>query len=379
MRNKLNLYGLLVVALPLAVVTSAARGQQFDFPMPSDDRWHYPFNFTPGTRAITSSFGALFDQFNDRDGIVLVAWETGALIPPGMGPENYNIDSIDITLTNQANEFSIPDWQVDLTVDEWFTHDVNLDGIINADGIPAGEPGDTDGESDDPDPGRTIDLFGVAFDEGAPFTEATWIETSFYLGANGNGNVPRNPYPFEYDENGNRLHVEDCVKGLHNEALGVFSFTPQPWAIGIPQGYTPGVQVTPFDVTFSVDLTLSGGGVKRYFQEQLNNGRIIVAITSLAEVAVQGSSTAVPAFYSKEGVPLNPNAAPAALSIVLSDCAKDGDLDDSGTTDLGDIGLFAAVAVGNNSDPALQDAADLNCDGAVNGGDIPLFMTALLD
>jgi len=379
MRNKINPYGWIVVTSVLAGAHSPVLAQQFDFSTPSDDRWHYPFNFTPGSRAIMSSFGAVFDQFNDRDGIVLVAWETGDLIPPGMGAENYNIDSIDITLTNQANDFSIPGWQVDLTVDEWFTHDVNLDGVINADGIPAGEAGDTDGESDDLDPGRTIDLFGVAFDAGAPFSEATWIESSFYLGGNGNGDVPRNPYPFQYDEDGNRLHVEDCIKGLHNDALGVFSFTPQPWAIGIPQGYTPGAQVTPFDVTFSVDLTLSGGDVKRYFQEQLNNGRIIVAITSLAEVAVQGSATAVPAFYSKEGMALDPGAAPASLSIVLNDCAKDGDLDDNGAADLGDIGLFAAVAVGNDNDPLLQDAADLNCDGAVDGNDIPLFMTALLD
>jgi len=379
MRLQKTQTGMIIVGLALVALCAPVRAQQFDFPMPSDDRWHYPFNFSPGVRAINSSFGAVFDLFNDRDGVVILAWETGDLIPPGQGPENYEIDSIDIKLTNQANATTIPDWPIDLTVDEWFTHDVNLDGIINADGIPAGEPGDTDGESDDLDPGRTIDLFGVAFDEGAPFTEATWIETSFYLGANGNGNVPRNPYPFQYDENGNRLHVEDCIKGLHNEALGVFSFTPEPWAIGIPQGYTPGVQVTPFDVTFSVDLTLSGGGVKRYFQEQLNNGRVIVAITSLREVAIMGSPTAVPAFYSKEGVALDPGAAPAALSISLSDCAKDGDLDGSSTADVGDIALFAAVAVGNNNDPALQDAADLNCDGTVNGSDIPLLLAALLD
>lgn len=303
------------------ILGSAVWGAEFSFPTPSDDQWQYPFNFTPGSRPTGSCFGAAgVTNFNDRDGVVILAWDTSSLITPGQGPDAYDIASIRVTVTQQANANVIPSWTPDLTVDEWFTFDVNGDGVVNADGIPRGAPGDTDGESDDVDPGRTIELFGAGF--GPTYSLQSWSESSGYVGANDQVSTERDPFPFVYQDGTlTMLHVEDHVDGLFNAGAGVFQFTPVPWAVGVPQGYTPGAQQVPFDIEFVIDLSLSGGEVKRYFQNQLNEGRVVVMITSLTETVEQGPVAAIPSFYMKEGVPLDVGAKPAALTIELADAS----------------------------------------------------------
>jgi hypothetical protein len=250
-------------------------------------------------------------NFNDRDGIVIAAWDTSTEIQPGLGPDAYPIESVTVTLTNQSGA----EWAVDLTTDEWFTFDLNGDGAINADGIPRGQPGDTDGESDDADPGRPLELFGAGF--GPTYTAASWVETSLYEGSDGAGDLPRDPFPFVYQDGTLQpLHVEDSVKGLHNAAAGVTSFTPTAWAIGVPQAYTPGSQSVPFDVAFEMDLGLSNGAVRRYFQEQLDAGRVVIVVTSLQGAQQQGPQSGFPSFFMKEGLILDPGAKAADLRIV---------------------------------------------------------------
>lgn len=308
----------LVLSMSL-VIGSTAWGTEYSFPTPSDDQWQYPFNFTPGFRPTGSCFGAAGEEnFNDRDGVVIIAWDTSASITPGQGPDAYDVASVRVTLTIQANANIMPSWVPDLTADEWFTYDINGDGEVNLDGIPRGEPGDTDGESDDSDPGRSIDLFGVMF--GPTYSLGTWTEFSSYIGANDQTSAARDPFPFVYQKGTLvPLHVEDHVDGLFNEGAGVLQFTPVPWAIGVPLNYTPGTQQVPFDVAFEIDLSLSDGEVKRYFQNQLNAGRIVVAITSLTETVQQGPVAGIPSFYMKEGVPLDPGAKAAALVVEIAD------------------------------------------------------------
>ncbi len=303
----------------LLAMASVLQAGQFTFETPSDDRWHYPFNFTPGFRATGSCFGAVGSEgFNNRDAMIYIAWDTSSLIPPGQGVDAYDLQSITVTLTNQANASINPDWPIDLTVDEWFTYDLNGDGDVNLDGIERGEPGDTDGESNDDDPGRPLELYGLAF--GPTTTEAAWSEGTGFLGGDSETVVARDPFPFVYQDVTNEpLHVEDSVSGLFNESQGVSEFTPTPWATGAPIGYTPGAQSIPFDVQFEVDLTLADGEVRAYFQEQLNNGRIIVAVNSLTETVIMGPTTGIPSFYMKEGVNLDAGAKAASLRVVLAE------------------------------------------------------------
>ncbi len=302
----------------LALTTIAATAEEFAFDQPSDDRWHYWVNFSPGTRGSASCFGAAghvqFPEFNDRDGIAIVAWDTSGEIPTGQGPDAYDVARVRVTMTN------LPDarWRPDLTPDEWYTFDLNRDGVINGDGIPRGEQGDTDGESDDEDAGRPIELFGMAF--GPTHSYAQWNERSRYIGAVQGQTLARDPFPFVYqDRSLIPLHVEDNVKGLFNDEAEppVAQFTPVPWAVGMPTEYQPGSQPDPFDVTFEVDLDLSDGAVRRYFQEQLDGGRVFVAVTSLLEIEPQGDPRDVPNFYMKEGTQGVPGARAALLEIVL--------------------------------------------------------------
>ncbi len=346
--------GLCAAALFVAAPVVA---QTFDFTTPSDDRWQYPFNFLPGGRPTASVFSSLgtgdptFTGFNDRDGIILVAWNTSALIPPGQGSSAYHIASIRVTLRSEPGAT----WPIDTTVDEWFTTDVNNDTRVNGDGIPRGQPGDTDGESSDPDPGRPIELFGMGF--GPFYTAATWTESSGYVGGTNLGNGPRDPYPLVYQSGtGAALHVEDHVKGLHNESLPnpVFQFTPAPWAVGVPVSYTPGAQTVPFDVVFDIALPQTG----TYFADQLNAGKVFVSIASLTDTVVGGTPGGVPSFYMKEGLGLNPDARAPKLTIVL-ESAQPGDTNGDGCVNLSDLG----VVLSNYGMTVSGGAADGDFDG----------------
>lgn len=293
------------------IAATVARADEFVFSTPSDDRWFYPFNFNPGRRSIASCFGAAgMPGFNDRDGAVIIAWSTSSLIAPGQGSDAYDVTSIRLTMTNVPGA----EWAIDLTPDAWYTFDLNQDGFINGDGIPRGEEGDTDGESDDEDPGRPIEVFGVGF--GPVRDYATWIETSGYIGSDSTTDRPRDPYPFVYqDGTDERLHCEDNVKGLHNEALGVTQFTPAPWAVGVPVGYVPGEQTTPFAIEFTIDLSASDGRVRRYVQEQLDGGRLFFYVTSLADTTMGGGQSEYPTLYMKEST--DEGARPGELIVEL--------------------------------------------------------------
>ncbi|MBX3396584.1 MAG: dockerin type I repeat-containing protein [Phycisphaerae bacterium] len=368
--------------LTVIVPARALADTGFLFASPSDDRWHYPFNPLPGTRSVGSTFGTVGDRdffgnqrFNERDGVLIFGWRTDAQIPTGQGSANYRIKSIKITLKHLANA----DWPIDTTSDEWYTYDVNADGQINADGIPRGQPGDTDGESDDLDAGRPFELFGAGFNpDGEFFDEATWTETSFFEGWNQEPFVvARNPYPFVYQAGTlEKLHCEDNVSGLHNTDFGVTRFTPIPWAVGVPNNYTPGNQPTPFDVEFDIDLSLSCDEVRRYFQDQLDRGRILVIVTSLSETFMQ-AGTGFPQFYLNTGVP-GQNPYPARLEIVLSD-VEPGDIDGDGNVDSADVAAFVSVLL--DPDAALaayRERCDFNGDQTANGADIASFVTTYL-
>lgn len=295
------------------VLIGSTLASDYVFSTPSDDRWFYPFNFNPCCRATASCFGTNgLDGFNDRDGTAIIAWRTDALITPGLGADNYDVQSIHLTLTNIPGAT----WGVDLTPDEWYTFDINQDGFINGDGIPRGEEGDTDGESSDADPGRPIEVFGVGF--GPDRQYETWTESDGYIGSDSVHNIPRDPFPFVYqDGTTDVLHCEDNIKGLDNENLPVpvYEFTPQPWGIGLPVNYTPGNQSTAFSINVDIDLSLSDGRVKRYFQEQLNGGRVFLYVTSLADTTMGGGQNEYPTIYMKDST--DQEARPAELTIVL--------------------------------------------------------------
>lgn len=384
--------GLLTVALLLGI--GRANATEHFFGTPSDDQWQYWMNSAVGFRPTGSVFGAPGEycpdpnscnaDFNDRDGMVILAWDTTSLIPPGLGAASYNVTRVRLTISVAATTFTIPTWPIDLTVDEWFTYDFNSDGMVNADGFPRGDPNDTDGESDDVDPGRPIELFGAGF--GPVYSAATWTEFSLYEGAGTaqfgfDPTAPRDPFPFVFqDGTGDRLHVEDNIRGLHNDTLAVpvTRFTPTPWAIGVPQGYTPGSQTTPFDVEFEVDLSLSDGAVKGYFQEQLDAGKVFLIVTSLKETGAFGTDPGgFPSIVMKEGLSQFPTAHAAQLRIEISNIP--GDYDGDGDVTPADFEAFPPCmtgAGGSIGDPDCN-VFDFDTDDDVDLEDYAAFMLAM--
>lgn len=364
------MHGRLIIGSLAVALTSVAQAEPHALPTPTDDRWHYPFNFTPGSRPVATCFGAAGSPgFNDRDAELVIGWATTGALPAGHGSGAYGVRSVKLTLVNTPNA----QWPVDTTPDEWFTYDLNGDDQLNGDGIARGEPGDIDGESDDTDPGRPIELFGAGF--GPFYTPSTWTETSLYVGSGSESDDPRDPFPFVFDDStGQPLHVEDNVAGLHNAGLDVFSFTPTPWAIGEPLNYVPGNQPAPFQVAFEVDLGLSAGRVHAWFRQGLNAGRVVLVVTSLAEATLMGPQSGFPAFYTRDGVGLHALAAAPRLDIdaclaVAPDFDRDCDVDGD------DVDHLRGCATGAAVTPPAGECldADLDDDGDVDQADFGLL------
>jgi len=376
------------VVAALGLAAAGVKAEQFVFTPPTADRWHYGFNSSPGTRTVGSSFMApgwagINGEFNDRDAYVILAWDTTSLIAPGQNPESYNVTGIELTVANLAGA----EWLPDQTADEWFTYDLNGDGVINADGFPRGHANDTDGESSDADTGRTIEVYGVGF--GPTYTAATWAETSAYIGAMysgfpylGDPIAPRDPFPFVFQPGtGDLVHVEDHIRGLQNETLAnpVDEFSPQPWAIGVPLDYTPGTQTVPFDIRFTIDLSLSDGLVKAYFQEQLAAGKVFLIVSSAQETLMMASQEDYPSFFMREAVGQIAGAKAATLSIEIGNLP--GDYDGDGDVDGDDFVEFPACMTG-----PLDESSDPNCapfdfdaDENIDLGDYAAFQGALAD
>jgi len=348
---------LIVSTSVIAIGSIAARAGEVHWSEPSDDRWQYPFNFSPGVESRASIFGSTGDPryttFNDRDGILIVAWDTSDAVPTGLPAASYGIRSVGVVLTAAAGTgcltcLPVATWLVDLTPDPWF----ELDYPIS-----------------DSDPGQPIELYGVGF--GPEYDYATWLESDIYVGSDDQESTQRDPYPFVFGAGATQVHVEDSVKN---------QFTPSPWAVGVPVNYTPGSQTIPFAVNFDVDTAKSGGLVRNYFQGQLGGGRVFVDITSLT-VTTQQAAAGYPVFFTKEGVNLDPNARPAKLSMTLAPTA---DINGDGMPGLPDLGAMQKCSAGPQSPPSPLPPLnrkvctflfDLDEDGDVDLHDVAIFWT----
>lgn len=388
-----------LVCLILGLVSAfgTARGADFVFDKPTDDIWQYPFAApSPGLRDTAPIFSTVgngfYTGFNDRDGVIVVAWNTAAQIPAGQPASSYNIAALTVVLTHQdcppgdCGSFIFPaDWAVDLSVDEWFTYDVNNNGV--RDGI----------EQVDSDPGRPIELFGAGF--GPTHALATWTQLSplvvatCQFGVNMCTHIPRDPYPLAFQSGtGAPLHAEDNIKGTWNPGVAFpgctdpqnrCPFTAIPWAIGQPIGYTPGTQTAPFDVTFSVNLDLEDGAVREFFQQQLATGRIAVTVSTLLETDVQASGN--PTFFLKEstepsgGFPPIPGAKAPKLVITLA-AGPDADVDNDNNVALDDYaGLRACMGgpgvTGSPVTAACRQNFDFDADLDIDAADGAEFFT----
>ncbi|MDX2177042.1 MAG: hypothetical protein SF028_11295 [Candidatus Sumerlaeia bacterium] len=264
----------LTAALFAACATaSQAGGTDKTIAAPSDDRWHYPFNQTPGFRTTASLFVTPPNTgFDYRDAMMMIRWRPSQdslapdFIPSGLDPSEYEFDAVRITVHHATGTYT------------WDTRNP----AVNFQGKPF-----------------VMEVFGFDVDSGVSFTEETWTEFSPFFGQSPfTPTGIRNPHPLNLQSTSPQPNATNLVDA-------------QPWGFGEPVygtdpgEYTPGVAATtPFPVTFTLDL--SNIRVKRYIQEALAAGRLEFVLSSTAGPADPGggppggAQTFVPVLTTKE-------------------------------------------------------------------------------
>lgn len=232
---------------------SARPASDVAFDTPAGDRWHYPFNATPGDRASGPLFvvsdATDLVSFNYRDGLDIISWNTESLVPKGLSLYDYQVESCTVTVWN------IADASWDLTG-------------TNSFGIP-----------------HRIELFGVGFDSVA--TAETWTESTAYVGAGpSTPGTARDPFPIHYRTGG---HAEDATTPVDIT-----------WALGEPVGYTPGAMTNAFPIVFAPDVTSTT--TQLYLRESLAAGVVHWMVAATFETSQQAAPGPVPNLIFKEGV-----------------------------------------------------------------------------
>lgn len=276
------------------------------------DRWMYPFNAEPGTRATAPLFGADSTSFDERDGQFLIGVNTAALgVPTGLDPSDYQIDSFVVKATHSSGAFTYDD-----TYDSYETYN---------------------GATPDTDSGRPIIISGVGTRgayTGLTFTSGTSTQFAQDSPFGDNAMPPgapspqdRNVYAAGFDNNGNLIDISNNVG--NNGITGGFEITP--WAIGTTN-VTPGDEVVEAVAgvspgsTFTFDLTamLSDPDVLAYVQQGLSEGGVFFAITSLAPTDQENPNN--PNFYTSNSfdpaavgpqVSFNVTAVPEPVSLLV--------------------------------------------------------------
>lgn len=310
---------------------------------PAADRWMYPFNSTPGTRSSLSVFGSDREdptQFDARDGQILLAFDVADQLPSGDEALDWSVIEADVTLEVQN--------------DLVFRHDPSADPWT--DFLPATDPRRTV----DTDAGQPIELAAVGFRNG--WTRETFQETSPFTSAPGSVLSPLMRNAFAAQVNG-----DGVPQDISNHPRQ--GFQPATFAVGRVDGLASGALVPAGSlVRFRIDLTAPG--VQAYLRQGMLQGRLWFSVSSLA--LVQQQAGAFPVFHARESALVQFGLAQAASlrvrvqSVPACDAA---DLDCNGAVDAADIGAllirFGAcpgggqACTGDLDDSGFVDAADI--------------------
>lgn len=331
-----------LIALGAVLTTGGgASAQDFDGITPVEaDRWMYPFNATPGVRPGGSVFGYCpfpqDEQVDNRDGQIVVAFDTTGIVPEGQGANRYQVDALvlEITLSGPASG------PLDITSDAWQTY----------------LPETAKQYQDDEDAGRPIEMFaaGFRFD----YTRTTWTEDAPFSVSSPFGTNNRTVFAAGFEAGSDDLLD---ISSSYNDQV-----TPTPLGVATFSNVAAGDVPAEGDVAvFQVDLDQPGA--REWVGESLDEGRIVFAVTSLISAA-QGDSV-LTQFYLRE----NPlvtvgvrDSATLLLSGTIGDvCDKPTDFNADCKVDGADLGAFLGMWGEGAGSPA-----DVNGDGAVNGGDL---------
>jgi hypothetical protein len=314
------------------------------FPSPALDRWMYPFNSTPGTRITISTFGSTpgAPEFDSRDGQMLVRFDTASQVPSGQGQA--------LTVTRARLTVEVSNdlvFAYDATQDPWQCFVATTD--------PAWQP--------DLDAGQPVECYGVGFRNG--WSLQTFQENSPYTTGNSNFLLPgiRNAYAAAFDANGTLADVSQSPRQR---------FDPKPFAVGSCPELAPGALV-PAGTQMHFDIDVSDPAIQGYLRDGINQGRVMLALSSLTFVQQQAGQ--FPLFVAKENPFVQLGLASAArLELDVSDqpACVPADLNCDGTVGGSDLGLL----LGEWGTDGGSVGADLNGDGTVSGSDLGILLGA---
>lgn len=342
---------LLVFALTVLASVSVATARGGDFKLtpaqPTLDRWNYPFNFQPADRPVAPTYGSFDSRFDTRDAEFLIGWDTASVLATNAGPSRYLIRSLRVTLTSVAPVAPNLPFVFDPTYDSYRTYlKTGPDALV------------------DSDPGRPIEMYGVAFRGG--FTTATFLEGSAYgpIGAYTSSNITiatRNAYGAMFDTNGVLVDIGNNV-GQLNPVWTNAPFEARPWAIGITTNIAPGESMPDGGkMTFAIDL--SDPLVTGHLQSALDEGRLRFMVSSLSPAGQStpggtgvGGAGAYPWWANKENLLYDgPRLELEGTLVSDEDVDHDGLPDDWERFWLGTLDLDAAADPDGDGATNLQE------------------------
>lgn len=326
------------------LVANIAVGQAFDasWPSPDADRWNYGFNQTPGGRPVASVFGYTGDlfEFDERDGQVIVVFDTDSLIPSGEGSDRYQVEEVELTLT-LADELS---GGYDPTIDDWRTY------------LPIEDPEATP----DVDPGRPIELFATGFRNGV--TAGTWVEDTPFSLVGPFGYGVRTAFAAEPDRKGQLIDVSNSITDRR---------TPASLAVGIADGDDGSGGVLPEGTVLRFSFEGDDPLVAAWLGSSLDAGRIHFSLSSLIEAEQEGGDFID--VYTNDNplvqVGIRSAATLRIVGSIADACDDPGDLDHDCAISGGDIGIL--LSRWGTDDPE----ADLDGSGFVDGADFGFLLS----
>jgi len=230
---------------------------------PSDDRWTYPRNSTPGKRTLAPLFGYLTGEGDDlraiRYGQMVLGYDTSGVIPVGLNREQYKIKSVTIQAT--------------VAFDEQFEYDGTRDNYSLYNGVD--------------DTASPVELFGTGFRNG--YDGLNWDETR---PLNEDGAEGNNIYSIGF-EGGTAIDVD------------TFSFSKphsaKPFAIGTIEGLEQG-ELVPEDSVFRFNLDVENSAVSNYIAEGLVNGKLYFTLSQILYEELEEGGKGYPDIYTKDHI-----------------------------------------------------------------------------
>lgn len=320
-----------IIGCALVIQGAALEAQPFNQQaMPADlARWMYPFNASPSSRPSASTFAAFgnIPDFDTRDGQCLLGWNTTNSIAPGMGVRNYLLRRVRVTLTISRDMA----YRYSSTLRDYRSY------------FPTNDPR----YLPSPNADCPVELFGAGFRGG--WTAETFQQgTAFYANPSGSDYTNRTAYAAGFDTNGILVDVSDNVgDDGTNEIANPFEVAP--FAVGSSTNVQAG-ELMPEGSQLVFDVNLDDPLIYGYFQQALNNGRLMLMASSLLNANFFSGSPNYPDFYTIFSPLADPDQYPL-LDIEGTIVRSNLDADADGLPDDWEQFYFGALGAGATNDP----------------------------